>query len=279
VATVIIPAHNEGRVIGSLLALLMPVTEKDRFEIIVVANGCTDNTVEIASAFNPGVRVLNLPAASKHAAMVAGSQAAVSFPVIYLDADVELGADDVRALAAAVQQPGVLASGPRRVLALAGSPWPVRWYYHVWTRLPEVEHGLFGRGVIAVSKPGQERIARLPRLLGDDHAASRCFAPHERQIVTGATVTVHPPRAFGDLLRRRVRVAQGVAQFERSAVSHLGSARTRVSDLATMVRRDPGIAPRVAVFLTVAMLARMRARSVIARGDYSTWLRDESSRG
>jgi hypothetical protein len=257
----------------------MSGSEEDGFDIIVVANGCTDNTVEIASAFSPGVRVLSLPVASKHAALAAGGRAAVSFPRIYLDADVELGASDVRALAAAVRQPGVLASGPQRVLALSGSPWPVRWYYTVWTRLPEVRRGLFGRGVIAVSRPGHERIASLPRLLADDLAASLCFAPHERRIVPGATVTVHPPRAFGDLLRRRVRAAQGVAQIERSAASSQASARTRVSDLATMVRHEPGLAPRVALFLGVAMLARMRARSAITRGDYSSWLRDESSRG
>jgi hypothetical protein len=50
----------------------------------------------------------------------------------------------------------VLAAAPQRELALGGRPWPVRWYYDVWTRLPEVRRGLFGRGVIGVSVPGCE---------------------------------------------------------------------------------------------------------------------------
>jgi hypothetical protein len=38
------------------------------------------------------------------------------------------------------------------------------------------------------------------------------------------------------------------------------------------------MAPRVALFLAVAVLARLKARRAVRQGDYSTWLRDESSR-
>ena len=48
--------------------------------------------------------------------------------------------------------------------------------------------------------------------------------------------------------------------------------------LTAIVQRDPRMAPRVAFFLSMAVLARLRARRAVARGDYSTWLRDESSR-
>ena len=36
--------------------------------------------------------------------------------------------------------------------------------------------------------------------------------------------------------------------------------------------------PRVGYFLSVAVFARLRASRACARGDYLTWLRDESSR-
>jgi hypothetical protein len=36
--------------------------------------------------------------------------------------------------------------------------------------------------------------------------------------------------------------------------------------------------PRVGYFLSVAVFARLRASRARARGDYLTWLRDESSR-
>jgi Glycosyl transferase family 2 len=277
VTTVIIPAHNEGRVIGRLLGQLVPAATRGELDVIVVANGCTDDTAEVAASF--GVRVVSIPVASKHAALLAADRAAAGVPRVYVDADVELRAQDVRALAAALRQPGVLAAAPERVLQLAGSPWPVRWYYDVWTLLPEVRRGLFGRGVIALGKPGQERLTSLPPLLADDLAASLSFAPHERSIVPGARVVLHMPRTFADLLRRRVRAAEGVAQIERAEQAPGSTARTRIPDLLAIVRREPRMAPQVALFLLVAVLARIRASRTIARGDYSTWLRDESSRG
>jgi hypothetical protein len=114
---------------------------------------------------------------------------------MYVDADVELGTEDIRALDEALRRSGALAAGPQRVLALAGSPWLVRWYYDVWARLPEVRSGLFGRGVIGLSEAGHARVASLPPLLADDLAASLVFAPEERVIVAGARVVIHAPRA------------------------------------------------------------------------------------
>jgi hypothetical protein len=45
-----------------------------------------------------------------------------------------------------------------------------------------------------------------------------------------------------------------------------------------MVRREPRLAPRMPVFLAAALIARRRARAAVSSGDFSTWLRDESSR-
>jgi hypothetical protein len=278
VTTIVIPAHNESQVIGRLLRQIAPTAPEGEFDIIVVANGCTDDTAEVAASFGPDIRVVSIPVASKHAAIVAGDGAAADFPRIYVDADVELRSEDILELAAALRQPGVHAVAPEVVLDLAGRPWTVRWYYDVWTRLPAVQGGLFGRGVFAVDETGHERIARLPPLLADDLAASLSFAAHERSIVPGTRVIFHTSRTFGDMLRRRVRAATGVAQIERTDRAPASVARTRLSDLLAIIRSEPRMAPRVALFLSVAFLARLRARRAVARGDYSTWLRDESSR-
>lgn len=275
---VVIPAHNEAQVIGRLLDQLVSSARPDELDVIVVANGCTDDTAGVAAGFGPPVRVLTIGTASKRAALSAGDQAAHDYPRVYVDADVELGTDDLRALEEAVRRPGILAAAPERVLPMDGRPWTVRWYYDVWARLPEVRRGLFGRGVIAVSEAGHSRIRRLPPLLADDLAASLTFAPDERAVVPEARVVVHPPRTLSDLLRRRIRAAEGVAQIEQNAAAPDSSARTRPSDLIALGRDEPKMAPRVAVFLAVAMVARMRAKRTVSRRDYSTWRRDESSR-
>jgi hypothetical protein len=278
VTTIVIPAHNESRVIRRLLEKLTNGADPDEMDIIVVANGCTDDTVEVAASFGPTVRVLTLPVASKHEALTAGDRAAASFPRIYVDADVELGVHDVRALAAALCQPGVLAAGPQREMVMTGRPWYVRWFCDVWTLLPAVQRGLWGRGVIAVNEAGNRRVASLPSLQADDLAAALMFEPHETALVPGARVIMHPPRTFADLVSRRSRCVTGPAQIERAQVLDTSADRTRISDLTAIIRRRPGMLLQVGYFLSLAVFARLRASRALARRDYVTWPRDESSR-
>jgi glycosyltransferase involved in cell wall biosynthesis len=278
VVSIVVPAHNEAGVIGRLLGQILAAGGPEDVDLVVVANGCTDDTASVAASFGPKVQVVSLESGSKRAALDMGDQLAAGFPRLYVDADVELRDGSVLALDAALQRPGVLAAAPRRELDLAGRPVLVRWYYDVWTRLPEVRSGLFGRGVIGVSEAGHKRIASLPNLMADDLVASLAFEPHERVVVPDAVVIVHPPRTVADLVRRRVRAAMTVAQVEQTEGAPTASARTRPGDLVAIVSAAPLMAPRVAFFLVMALIARLRARRAIRNHDYSTWLRDDSSR-
>ncbi|GGK79553.1 hypothetical protein Sme01_21630 [Sphaerisporangium melleum] len=331
-ASVIIPAHNEARVIGRLLTRLLAEAAPGEFDVVVVANGCDDDTAGVARGF--GVRVVETPVPSKREALRLGDQAASSHPRVYVDADVELGTADLRALRDALADDGVaahgtapttaptaapantpavapnapglaqnapeaapeasvtaqdasgnvparvatpLAAAPERALVLRDRPWPVRAYYAVWSRLPAVREGLFGRGVIAVSEQGNRRLMDLPPVMGDDLAASLAFAPGERRVVREARAVIHPPRTLGDLLRRRVRAVTVVAEIEQGPMSGQ-EARTGPRDLLAIARRAPWLLPHLAVFLTITLVARARARRAVRAGDYTTWLRDESSR-
>ncbi|MET9962220.1 glycosyltransferase family 2 protein [Streptomyces sp. NPDC006326] len=282
--SIVIPAHNEGRVLGRLLDALLADGPEPGPDIVVVCNGCTDDTAAVAAARGPRVRVVEIPVPSKHTALRVGDEHARGFPRLYVDADVVLGARDVRALAGALAaRPELLAAAPGRDIPLAGCAWAVRAYYRVWERLPAVREGLFGRGVIAVSGPGHARIAALPPLMADDLAASLAFGPHERCVVEEARVVVHPPRTWADLIKRRIRAATSSAELERhqaSAAPEAGvpSARTSAGDLRALLRERPGLLPGVAVFAVAALAARRGARKAVRAGDFSTWLRDESSR-
>ncbi|MFJ3725196.1 glycosyltransferase [Streptomyces sp. NPDC090045] len=288
--SIVIPAHNEGRVIGRLLdALLADAdgntgTPADGPDIVVVCNGCTDDTARVAGARGSRVRVVEIPTPSKHTALRVGDEHARGFPRLYVDADVVVGAADVRALTGALAgSPGLLAAAPGRDIPLAGCAWPVRAYYRVWQLLPAVREGLFGRGVIAVTEPGHARIAALPPLMADDLAASLAFGPEERRVVEAARVVVHPPRTWSDLVRRRIRAATSSAEFERFQASQRAgaaapSARTGTADLRVLLRAQPRLLPGVVVFVLAALAARRGSRKAIRNQDFSTWLRDESSR-
>jgi N-acetylglucosaminyldiphosphoundecaprenol N-acetyl-beta-D-mannosaminyltransferase len=277
-ASIIIPAHNESQVIRRLLSALVGHAEGNDFEIFVVANGCTDDTTEVARSFEPAIQVLTLAAPSKRAALTAGNSAVTAFPRIYVDADVELSSADIRALAATLSRPGVMAAVPQLDLALADVPLLLRWYWDVWTRLPEVRQGLFGRGVLAVTEAGYERISKLPPVFADDLIASLAFSPAERAIAEDARVVVYPPRTFRDLIRIRARATSGVNQVEQTAGAPPSTARTRPADLLVIAREEPLAAPKVALFLLVALLVRAKARRMRRHGGDVKWLRDESSR-
>lgn len=202
-----------------------------------------------------------------------------------------VGAADVRALVGALDRsPELLAVAPGRDIPLAGCAWPVRAYYRVWQRLPAVREGLFGRGVIAVTEPGHARIAALPPLMADDLAASLAFGPGERRVVEEARVVVRPPRTWSDLIRRRVRAATSSAEYERYRAARGAeepepgpeqterTARTGTADLRALLRARPALLPGVVVFVVAALAARRGSRKAIRNQDFSTWLRDESSR-
>ncbi|MFE9450066.1 glycosyltransferase [Streptomyces sp. NPDC006739] len=279
--SIVIPAHNEARVIGRLLDSLLagPLAEDDT-DIVVVCNGCTDDTARIAAARGPRVRVVETPVPSKHAALRAGDDHARGFPRLYVDADVVLASADVRALTEPLEDDasGVLATAPERRIPLTSCDWRVRAYYQVWQRLPAVREGLFGRGVIAVSKAGHARIAALPPLMADDLAASLAFTPAERLVVDAADVVIQPPRTWADLIRRRIRAAVSTAQVEQHRKPAEASARTSKADLKALLRREPRLFVAVVVFVAAALAARRGARKAIRTQDFGTWLRDESSR-
>lgn len=287
VTSIVIPAHNEGRVIGRLLDALLDEAPAAGPDIVVVCNGCTDDTAAVAAARGPRVRVVEIPTPSKHRALRVGDEHARGFPRLYVDADVVVGAADVRALSDALAtSPALLAAAPGRDIPLTGCAWPVRAYYRVWQLLPAVREGLFGRGVIAVTEPGHARLAALPPLMADDLAASLAFAPEERRVVESARVVVLPPRTWSDLIKRRVRAATSSAELERFQAARASgpaaapppSARTGTGDLRAILRTRPRLLPGVVVFAVAALAARRGARKAIRTGDFSTWLRDESSR-
>lgn len=275
VCGIVIPAHDEERGLARLLDAL--VARPGEFQVVVVANGCHDRTAEVARAYASEVSVVETPVPGKPKALRLGDAEATAYPRLYVDADVVLGAADVRALCAALTDPGKLAAGPSRHLPMAGVSFVVRAYYRTWTRLPQVRSGLFGRGVIAMTREGQDRVSLLPEVMSDDLAISEAFTSDESVVVTEATVTIQVPRTLTDLLRRRVRVATGVTQLDRSG-GVAPASRTSLRTFVDLARANPLSVGDLAVFAGVTVATRFAAARRVRSGDFTTWLRDESSR-
>lgn len=277
VASVIIPAHNEAATIGRNLRALREGTRDTDLDIVVVCNGCTDETAEVARRADPRARVIEIQQPSKAEAVRVGNTATDVFPRVHLDADIELSGTAVMQLLEPIDRDHVLATAPRRDVPKASCSRWVRWYYDVWESLPQVEAGLFGRGVVVLSEQAQARVAALPRMMSDDLGMSDSFSGDERRVVPGAVAVIHPPRTLRDLVRRRIRIATGNTQAARLGVRRPAS-RTSIRTLLGLAVSRPGLAPRLPVFLGVHVAARVGARRAVRSGDFTTWQRDESSR-
>lgn len=87
--SVIIPAYNEGKCLEKTLKSV----SHPEAEVIVVCNGCTDDTVSIAKKFAGDVYVLDEAGVSK--ARNFGASKASAGKLIFLDADIVLGGDTI----------------------------------------------------------------------------------------------------------------------------------------------------------------------------------------
>lgn len=274
--SVVIAAHNEEASIGACLDGLLSDATEGEFEIIVVPNGCSDQTAEIARA-RAGVQVIELAKPGKVGALNTGDETATRFPRIYLDGDIVVETDVVRALADALAHPGgPLAAFPARHIDLAGRPVLVRAYYAINNRLPVFRTGLFGRGMIALSQAGRERFDQFPDQQADDLFLDSLFAPSEKREVTSVHTVVAAPRRTKDLVNRLVRVRRGNRAMRATTE---GSGTVRESDrwswLRDVVRPQPWLAPAGLVYAALTVVADVRAR--LGRNS-TVWERDESSR-
>jgi glycosyltransferase involved in cell wall biosynthesis len=268
--SVVIPAHNEAAVIGRCLDLLLADRAGTPLDITVVANGCSDRTAELARA-RPGVRVIEVPEASKSAALNVGDATAAGWPRVYLDADITLSPGDVRRLAAAVESGPALAAVPRRRLLLHGRPLLVRAYYAVQRRLPVFRCALFGRGAVAVSEVGRGRFDRFPDALGDDLFLDSRFRDHEKCEVPEVVSAVAAPRRTADLVRRLARVRAGNTALRARTAGVCPAART--AWLRHVVLPRPWLAPAAVAYVALTVAAALQARLRPAE-----WGQDTSSR-
>ena len=195
--SVVIPAHDEERPLARTLRALADQGGREVPEVVVVANGCTDGTADVARA--AGARVIEQAEPSKAAALTTGDQAASHFPRIYLDADIVLAPGTLDALAEALRGDDAVVAAPRIVFDVSRSSWPVRAFYDAYQRIPYVQEGLVGLGVYGLSERGRARFGSFPRVTGDDLFVQRLFDPHER-VTTDGHFVVAAPRDLANLL-------------------------------------------------------------------------------
>jgi len=213
--------------------------------------------------------VLELDEASKTAAINAGNAAASHWPRLYLDADIRVQPETVRAIFEALAK-GSLAVRPAVDYDLDGANRLVRSYYRARRNLPGVRQALWGAGAYALSAEAGERLGQLPAVVADDLYVERFF-PNEQKTVLGCPpVLVRLPRDIPGLLAVLRRTYRGNAEQGALSSTFLSSAAGILGSV-----RGPHSAFDAAVYTAFTLAGR---RLAAASGPGTSWERDESTR-
>jgi glycosyltransferase involved in cell wall biosynthesis len=274
--SVVMPAHDESAVIRRGLDALFAGVAPGELDVVVVCNGCGDDTAAVARSSGHPVRLVELEAASKPAALRRGDELALAFPRIYVDADVVLHGSAARAVLECLRAGAVAARPPIRYDSSASSA-PVRSYYRARACVPALHGSLWGAGVYGLSEAGRSRFDAFPDVVADDLWVDRQFAPGEIQIVDCPPVEVAVPRCARDLVRVLRRTYRGKA--EAAGVDPHDRARETTLSTLRQLRRlaaaGPSAAADAATYAAFALGARLTLAGPTAPAH---WERDDSSR-
>jgi biofilm PGA synthesis N-glycosyltransferase PgaC len=229
--SVIVCAHNEEHNIAALVSDVLGQRVPDGWnftELLIVADGCTDRTVELVRAAqheHPSIRLLELPHPNrgKSLAFNVGIVTLATDTVVMFDADVRLAHDDVTArLLGAVGEGGALVSGndvpePKPIASLGHAASVGRhlikqelkrrlnYYDNVYTCV--------GR-CMAMQRSFYDGLS-IPNVPGEDNF--RYFTARERGLrytyAPDAVVFFKPADTLADYVHQHARFWHGVACF------------------------------------------------------------------
>lgn len=275
--SIIIPAFNESAVIARTLKSILTGAKPGEIEVIVVCNGCTDDTAEVAKAVNGPIRVIQTPVGKKTGALNLGDEAAVGFPRVYVDADVLITIDVIRAMADRLSPGDVLAVSPTAKVDLSGCSWAVRAVYEIRALLPSSREGIGGSGVYALSKAGRERFRDFPNVTADDGFVRIQFTPAERETLSSVQSIVFPPRRLSDLVVTKTRAHYGSLELAQEFPA-LWKNRGVANDQSLLkLFKFPSLWVKLIVYCAVTIIAKKRANERLRKRSF-TWQRDETSR-
>jgi glycosyltransferase involved in cell wall biosynthesis len=282
---VVIPAHNESAVIERTLRSILANRLDRALQVIVVANGCTDDTADRARAVagevgreDVRIEVIDTPVGNKIHALNLGDRAAEYFPRAFLDADIEMSGDLLQRVTdtfegdpqARIVAPDVEYMFPGKNPFLSG-------YYHLWQSLPYVKRNTMARGFYAIDERLHERFVEFPQLTADDKFIRNLTTPDERRLVSGAYTRVHLPETLNDLLKVKTRWTFGNLELSERKPELNVNDRGEHDGAAAYVLARPWLWIHLPMFLYVYWYTRRAAQRKL-RERRSGWERDQSTR-
>ncbi len=277
--SIIIPAFNEGTVIERCLKNLLSGLDGSRCEVIVVANGCKDDTVERAARFD-GVKVVDLKPASKVAALNTGDEIALGDIRAYIDADILFnGLALMQVLDYMKKHSYIKVAAPAINFDLSNSSISVKAFYKIWQSLPYLkDQGLVGSGVYILSKDGRKSFSLFPNIISDDGYIRAIFSKSERVAVRTCCFTVFPPHNLSSLIKIKTRVRLGNMELREKVSGLKVGGENNLSSILQLLLSRPWLVLPCIVYFYVQYLTKYKARIRFRERHFNKWDRDNSSR-
>jgi len=274
--SILIPAHNEANVIAKSLMQLVDGLKKRSFEIIVICNGCDDNTADIVKSISNDIICLETSVKSKTNAINLGEKYAQYFPRIYLDADVIVSLETVDALCAKLNE-GYLAVSPIVKMNLKSCSYIVKSYYDIWLSLPYCKAGMIGAGIYALSENGRKRFESFPDIIADDEYVRLHFNENERTKLTDQYSLVNAPKHISGLIKIKTRSRLGGYELRKKYPDLFNNNKKNYTKVIKQYIFKMHAWPKFTIYLLVNIVSRIRAKQLLASNDF-TWERDDTSR-
>ena len=275
--SIIIAAHNEASVIESTLRSILANRMDRTLQVVVVANGCSDDTAERARAFGPAVEVIETPVAGKVQALNLGDRVARFFPRAYLDADIQISDNALQNVADAFTDPGCRVATPTAQHIYKGWNPFLAGYYQLWRSLPYVRNAVMGGGFYAIDRIMRSRFVEFPSITADDKFIHTLATHEERRVVPNCYATVKMPETFHDLLRVKTRWTYGNLELDATRPDLKRNGHHQYEGAAGYILARPWLWVHVPAFVFVYLYTQSAARRRFAE-KVTVWDRDDSTR-
>lgn len=215
-ATIIIAAYNEASLIRSTLNALLSDKKNDYYQVLVICNGCTDNTEKIIHDEFETVLCHSIPQASKSLAIRYAESLKPGFPRLYLDADIELNAvDAVDIIRYTQNRTNAALVIPASSIYTKNSDYFVRCFYRAWYNTFFVQQLGFGAGAYLLNKAARSRFDLWPELIADDGFIRSQFDTQETHVLSQYQVRVKAPKNLLSLIKVKSRSKLGNIELDK----------------------------------------------------------------
>lgn len=272
--TVVIPAYNEESCIINTLKNY-DFEFNIEIQVIVVANGCVDNTANVVKEKFNRFQVVELFEGSKIAAINKGLSEARYDHILIQDADVLIDRSSILELLKFIESEEYLYASPIAKVTVKGGVL-IKSYYKFLKKTPAFAKGMVNSGAYLLSKHAVKKLGKFPRVIADDGYVKGTLGPENLRNICGCYSFVKSPEDIWSLIKIKTRSKLGNIELAK----HKQSPSRGENHFKALLRI--AISQRVIfsflVYCLVTGLTFCRAKYQVNKGKELAWERDESTR-